>query len=75
MSRFKDIEDSVNLRNIEIGKLNQKIDELETEAQAKLLEKQALVDLTKERLSVERKDRDALQEKVCLLFLTGFYYL
>ena len=68
MSRFKDIEDSVNLRNIEIGKLNQKIDELETEAQAKLLEKQALVDLTKERLSVERKDRDALQEKVCFAF-------
>ncbi|XP_065067159.1 MICOS complex subunit MIC19-like [Rhopilema esculentum] len=64
VSRLKDIEDSVNLRNIEIGKLNTKIDELEIEAQAKLLEKQALVDLTKERLSVERKDRDALQEKI-----------
>lgn len=63
--KLKDIEESMQQRNVEINELNMKLNELELIAESKLKEKQESLDSITKQLNDEKREKDALYEKVC----------
>ena len=68
VARIKDIEESVKLRNMEIGDLEQKIGEFKSFTETQLREQRALLESANEQLEEEIREKEIYKQQasVCL---------
>ena len=75
MARIKDIEESVKLRNMEIGDLEQKIGEFKSFTETQLREQQGLLESANKQLEEEIREKEIYKQQVSVCFFFSFVLL